>query len=109
MNELTLKEVCNKYGISRRAIQGYEKAGLVSATGKTVRGYLLYDELSQDRIKKIKLFQDMGFSIKEICEIIDAPPSVVRTALEKQLMKLKEECKQKCEIIRMTEEFITTL
>ena len=109
MNELTLKEVCNKYGISRRAIQGYEKACLVSATRKTERGYLLYDELSQDRITKIKLFQDMGFSIKEICEIIDAPPSVIRSSLENQLMKLKEEYKKKSEIIRITEEFITTL
>ena len=109
MNELTLKEVCNKSGISRRAIQGYEKAGLVSATGKTARGYLLYDEISQDRIKKIKLFQDMGFSVKEIREIIDAPPSTIKSALEKQLMKLKEECKRKSEIIRITEEFITKL
>lgn len=87
MNELTLKEVCTTYNVSRRAIQGYEKAGLVSATGKTMRGYLLYDAAAQDRIRKIKLFQDIGFSIKEICEIIDAPPSVIRTALEKQLIK----------------------
>ena len=48
-------------------------------------------------------------AIKEICEIIDEPPSVIRSTLEKQLIKLKEECKQKCEIIRMTEEFITKL
>ena len=109
MNELTLKEVCNKYGISRRAIQGYEKAGLVTATDKPSRGYLLYNEFSQERIKKIKLFQDMGFSIKEICEIIDAPPSVVKSSLEKQLLKLKEECKKKSEIIRITKEFITKL
>ena len=109
MNELTLKEVCNKYGISRRAIQGYEKACLVSATGKTERGYLLYDELSQDRITKIKLFQDMGFSIKEICEIIDAPPSVMRTSLETRLITQKEECKKRGEIIRIIEELITKL
>ena len=58
---------------------------------------------------KIKLFQDMGFSVKEICKIIDAPPSTVKSALEKQLIKLKEEYKRKSEIIRMTEEFITKL
>ena len=109
MSERTLKEVCNAYGISRRAIQGYEKAGLVSATGKTKHGYLLYDNLSQERIKKIKLFQDMGFSIKEICEIIDSPPSVIRSSLEEQLIKLKEECKQKREIIRITKEYIAKL
>lgn len=36
MEEKTLHEVCEIYGVSRRAIQGYEKAGLVSASGRSV-------------------------------------------------------------------------
>ena len=43
MDELTLREVCNTFGVSRRTVQGYEKAGLVSATSKNSQGYLLYD------------------------------------------------------------------
>lgn len=35
MSEITLREVCEKLGVSRRAVQGYEKAGLVTASGKT--------------------------------------------------------------------------
>ena len=34
MSNLTLKEIQNLYGISRRAIQGYEKEGLVYSTSK---------------------------------------------------------------------------
>lgn len=30
-----LQEVCTVMKVSRRALQGYEKAGLVKATGKT--------------------------------------------------------------------------
>ena len=41
MEDKTLHEVCEAFGVSRRAIQGYEKAGLVSASGKNERGYLL--------------------------------------------------------------------
>lgn len=89
MDEITLREVCDTFGVSRRAVQGYEKAGLVSATSKNKRGYLLYDNNSQERIKKIKLFQEMGFSIKEICEIIDAPNHILRYALEERIEKLK--------------------
>lgn len=52
MSEMTLQEVCNTVGVSRRAVQGYEKAGLVSATDRNKRGYLLYDEKAQEKIKK---------------------------------------------------------
>ena len=50
MDELTLREVCNRIGVSRRAVQGYESAGLVNAAHKNERGYLLYDEKAQGRI-----------------------------------------------------------
>ena len=70
MNVMTLREVCIKANVSRRAVQGYEKAGLVSASGKNERGHLLYDVNAQERIKKIKLYQQLGFSIKEIKDIM---------------------------------------
>ena len=90
MKDMTLREVCDAVDVSRRAIQGYEKAGLVSASGKNGRGYLLYDVKSQERIRQIKLFQQLGFSIKEIKDIIDAPNHVLKAALEDQVEKLKE-------------------
>ena len=46
MEEMTLREICLSIGVSRRAVQGYEKAKLVSDTGKTKRGHLLYDRLA---------------------------------------------------------------
>jgi DNA-binding transcriptional MerR regulator len=97
MKEMTLREVCKSCGVSRRAVQGYEKAGLISATGRNERGYLLYDENSQERIKRIKLFQQMGFSINEIGRLIDAPKEVLKPELERQIIRLKED-KRKIEI-----------
>lgn len=95
MKYMTLREVCNDFGVSRRALQGYEKANLVSASGKNERGYLLYDEDSQERIKRIKLFQQMGFTIKEIKELIDASNGVLKFRLERQAKKLERE---RCDI-----------
>lgn len=66
MEEKTLKEVCELVGVTRRAIQGYEDAGLVVSTGRNKYGHLLYDESAVEKIKEIKLYQDFGFSIKEI-------------------------------------------
>ena len=91
MDDMTLREICVAAGVTRRAVQGYEKAGLVAPTGKTARGYLLYDMDSQERIKLIKLYQQLGFSIKDIKEIIDEPKAVKRRALEDRVERLKEE------------------
>ena len=64
--EKLLREVCEMLNVSRRAVQGYEKTGLVKPTGKNKYGYLLYDEAAIDRIRSIKQYQDFGFSIKKI-------------------------------------------
>lgn len=91
MENMTLREICVAAGVTRRAVQGYEKAGLVAPTGKTARGYLLYDMNSQERIKMIRLYQQLGFSIKDIQEIIDAPKDIKKKALEARIEKLKDE------------------
>lgn len=98
MDYKTLREVNELTGVSRRAIQGYEKIGLVSAVDKNSRGYLLYDEKTIERIELIKLFQQMGFSIKEIKGFIDGPKTVVKEKLEERILELK---KSKEEIDRL--------
>lgn len=91
MGRMTLREVCGTCGVSRRAVQGYEKVGLVSPSGKNARGYLLYDEGAQERIRQIRLLQQIGFQVKEIKEMLDAPCEVRTDALKRQLGKLREE------------------
>ena len=49
----TLHELCDMLGVSRRAVQGYEKAGLVVPTGRNKYGHLLYDESAQQRVAQI--------------------------------------------------------
>ena len=104
----TLSEVCSVLKVSRRAVQGYENAGLVSATGKNKYGHLLYDEEAQRRIKQIRLLQQLGFKVKEIKEIIDAPDEVLRKAVERQIESLKAEIEYKEEIIRQAKNMVNT-
>ena len=75
---MTLREICETLGVSRRALQGYEKAGLVTASGRNKYGHLLYDKDAEMRIAQIKFYQQLGFSIKEITMIIDAPDTEKR-------------------------------
>ncbi len=87
----TLNEIDKEMGVTRRAVQGYEQAGLVSRCGRNKYGHLLYDEAAQERIVRIRFYQDLGFTIKEITELIDAPGPQLRLALEERIECLKKE------------------
>lgn len=105
----TLNEVCSVLEVSRRAVQGYENAGLVSATGKNKYGHLLYDEEAQRRIKQIRLLQQLGFKVKEIKEIIDAPSEVAAEAIKRQIEQMDDIIRQKEEAVRQAREWIQKL
>ena len=109
MTEMSLREVCQTLGVSRRAVQGYEKAKLVFPSNKTESGYLLYNDHARERIKLIKLYQDMGFSIKEITTIIDAPADIKKAALLHRKKKLKENIHHTEKMIEIIQEMLNTL
>ena len=54
-------------------------------------GYLLYDAATQERIGIVRMYQEIGFSVKEIKEIIDAPKTSISPLLENQMKKLEKE------------------
>ena len=105
----SLSEVCSVLEVSRRAVQGYENAGLVSATGKNKYGHLLYDEDAQRRIKQIRLLQQLGFRVKEIKDIIDAPSEVAAEAIKRQIEQMDDIIRQKEEAVRQAREWIKKL
>ena len=105
----TLSEVCSVLEVSRRAVQGYENAGLVSATGKNKYGHLLYDEEAQRRIKQIRLLQQLGFRVKEIKDIIDAPAEEVAEAIKSQIKQMDDIIRQKEDAVRQAREWIKKL
>ena len=109
MKHKFLSDVCAETGVTRRAIQGYEQAGLVAAIGKNKCGYLIYDETRVERIRTIRFFQKIGFSIKEIQMIIDAPPDYQKEVLLNQIEKLEVHRKELSELIQKTQAYISSL
>ena len=77
----TLSEIHKKLGISRKAIQGYEKHGLVSPCGKDKYGHLIYDEKTVERIVKIRFYQKLGFSVHEVKELFYQDENQLKTVL----------------------------
>ena len=109
MQLMTLREICNVTKVSRRAVQGYEKAQLVKAVSKNDRGHLLYDEKGKEKIILIKTFQNMGFSIKEIKHITSVPKEEVKVILENRIEILKMEGRRIDNMIKVAEEIIQQL
>ena len=83
--------MCELLNISRRSIQCYEKAGLMTPTTKNKYGHLLYDESAFHRAEMIRFLQQLGFKLREVKEIIDAPDDVIKEALEKRVDELEHE------------------
>ena len=84
---MTLHELCDAFGISRRTVQGYEKHGLVRATGRNPRGYLLYDLQMQTEIRKVDQF---GFQVKEIGTLMMLSKPELRERLAAQRIILEQ-------------------
>lgn len=85
MQQYTLRELCRECGVTRRAVQWYEKHGLVKPCGKNKMGYLLYNEDFFEKVKEIKSLQNYGFKVSEIKEYLNSTE-------KEQKMKLKQKC-----------------
>ena len=90
MQKKTLREVCNMVGVTRRAVQGYEKIGLVASSGKNKYGYLLYDEKAVEKIRTIKQYQEFGFMVKEIKELLEVSEEVYVEMMNVKMNVMKQ-------------------
>lgn len=70
--EMTIRQISETLGVSRRTIQIYESNQLITSCGKTKYGHLLYDASTVRRITVIRFFQNLGMSLKEIRTFITA-------------------------------------
>ncbi len=65
---IKISEVTKAIGASRKALQEYDKMGLVHPTAKTEGGYWLYDMAAVEKIKTIQMFSMIGYTRSEIKE-----------------------------------------
>ncbi|MBQ9766128.1 MAG: MerR family transcriptional regulator [Lachnospiraceae bacterium] len=70
---LKISEVTKKVGVSRKALQEYDKLDLVHPTAKTEGGYWLYDKAAVQKIAAIQMFSLVGYKRSEIKEFVELP------------------------------------
>lgn len=85
----TVNELAKLCHVSVRTLHHYDAIGLLKPTKVTEAGYRLYDEAALERLYLILLFRELGFQLKEIQGILDAPDYDRNRVLEQQVELLK--------------------
>lgn len=70
MDMLSIGEVARKAGISVETVRFYERAGLLEEPPRRASGYRQYSEQVVQRLHFIKRAKSLGFSLKEITELL---------------------------------------
>ncbi len=96
MDSLRIGELAARAGVGIEAIRFYEREGLLPRPPRTPSGYRQYPQDTVDRLRFIQRAKELGFSLKEISELIalrldgKASAAKVRTRTEARMRDIEE-------------------
>ena len=71
MNTLRTGEVARQAGVNVETLRFYERQGILSEPPRRMSGYREYPPETVNLIRFVKRAQELGFSLKEIRELLD--------------------------------------
>ncbi|WP_231506340.1 MerR family transcriptional regulator [Paenibacillus sp. UNC451MF] len=77
-----IKEVADLAGVSVRTLHHYDEIGLLVPDSVNQAGYRTYTDHELERLQQILFFREIGFSLKEIKDIMDHPEFDRKQALK---------------------------
>ncbi|MFE7974392.1 MerR family transcriptional regulator [Streptomyces shenzhenensis] len=77
--------------VTVRTLHHYDKAGLLSPSGRSHTGYRLYSDADLVRLQQILFYRELGFSLDEIAAILKDPQSNALKHLQARQHQLSEE------------------
>jgi MerR family copper efflux transcriptional regulator len=85
-------------GVSVDAIRFYQRLGLIKGATRAAGGYRLFNAAQISELKFVRHAQDLGFSLKEIKELLalrqkDHTCSAVRSILKRKLTDVRQRIK----------------
>lgn len=89
----SISQVAKLTGVSIRTLQYYDEIGLLKPSQLTASGYRMYDGDALQTLQQILFFKELGFSLKEIKEILEKPDfdRVAAFKKQKELFLLKRD------------------
>ena len=89
---MTIGEVADHLSINVQTLRFYERKGLLNPLPRTQAGYRQFDESAIRRLVFIRHAQEVGFTLKEIRELLQ-----LRAASDGSCLAVKDCAKQKIE------------
>ena len=86
----TVTEISRLTGVSVRTLHHYDAIGLLKPTAVTEAGYRLYDEQALERLYLILVYREIGFPLKEVGVLLDAPDEERNRILSRQVAAMQE-------------------
>ena len=104
-----VQEVAGIARITVRTLHHYDAIGLLTPSGRTRAGYRLYSDTDLLRLQQILIHRELGFSLKEIKRLIDAPDFDYRGALWRQKELLRQRAADVAAMVRSVDAALAAL
>ncbi|WP_106479109.1 MerR family transcriptional regulator [Phytohalomonas tamaricis] len=94
---MKVSELAKIADVTSETVRHYTRLGLISASRDPNNGYQLYDDNALRRLRFIQRARTLGFSLKEICNILahsdhgDSPCPLVRDLLATRLPEIRRQ------------------
>ncbi len=87
---MLISELAKQAGLNIQSIRFYERQGLLRKPPRTSSGYRAYNQFDLERITFIKWCQPLGFTLKEVKELIQLHAAVANLSSAHAAPKPKE-------------------
>jgi len=97
---MLIGEIAKRCGVSIQAIRFYERQGLLRASERKPSGYRVYTGIEVRRLSFIKRAQALGFTLKEVAEVLrirdrgNCPCNEVTGLANKHLQSVKAQIRK---------------
>lgn len=106
-----IKEFAEKFNVQPDTIRYYEKEGILDSK-RQMNGYRIYDEASEKQLKFVLVLKQVGFTIKEIQQLVNLKGKPISEECNVNSVELFQEkiehVKEKIEFYRFAIEALKT-
>src|SRR3954454_13872584 len=87
----TVREVAELAVVTVRALHHYDEIGLLKPSGRSESGYRLYSHGDLLRLQEIVAWRQLGFTLRDVQELVDEPGHDRAAALRRQRTLAREQ------------------
>ena len=111
MDQLTIGELAKRARVNLETIRYYERKGLLPEPPRSTSGYRAFPPDSVRRVRFIKQAQELGFSLKEIKELLalQIDPQSTSADVRKRTETKIADIEEKMKILRAMKKSLTDL